>query len=337
MTGRFAPSPTGSLHLGNLRTAVAAWLAARAQGLAFIVRMEDLDRHQSSVAHAAGQLADLAAIGLDWSGDVVRQSDRFELYNDALSTLRARGLVYECFCSRREVRAEIDASPSAPHLPPGSYPGTCRTLSAAKRRRFEAEGRSPALRIRALDAGEQEPGSFISFVDMVAGATSGGVDDFVLRRNDGVPAYNLAVVVDDAAQGVTQIVRGDDLLSSTPRQIHLQRLLDLPTPMYGHVPLVVGSDGERLSKRHGAVTLADLTASGLSALEVLDRILVSLGVHRARLGPDDEAPATVIAATRLSEAASGFRLDAVDAGRIVFAPPQSPAAGGRGFEFRNVP
>ena len=133
MSGRFAPSPTGTLHLGNLRTALLAWLAARSSGLDFIVRMEDLDRVQAAPEHEASQLADLAAIGLDWSAEVVRQSERFDLYRDALATLRSRDLVYECFCSRREVRAEIENAPSAPHLPPGSYPGTCRTLTTARR------------------------------------------------------------------------------------------------------------------------------------------------------------------------------------------------------------
>jgi glutamyl-tRNA synthetase len=329
MTGRFAPSPTGTLHLGNLRTALAAWLAARANDLEFIVRMEDLDRVQSSVAHEVGQLADLAAVGIDWERNVVRQSERFDLYNDALETLRARDLVYECFCSRREVRAEIDAAPSAPHLAPGSYPGTCRTLSATQRSRFVAEGRSPALRLRVPEPGESDAASSISFVDLIAGPTSGGVDDVVLRRNDGIPAYNLAVVVDDALQGITQVVRGDDLLSSTPRQIHLQRLLDLPTPTYGHVPLVVGADGERLSKRHGSVTLAELASGGVSALDVLDELLTSLGVQ-AHAGAEPTPRA------RIGEAVGEFRLDAVIAREVVFSPMETRGVGVRGFELRNV-
>jgi glutamyl-tRNA synthetase len=149
MSGRFAPSPTGALHLGNLRTALLAWLAARSTGGDFIVRMEDLDRVQAARQHERRQLEDLAAIGLDWDGDVVRQSERFDVYRDALATLEERGLVYECFCSRREVRAEIEAAPSAPHLPPGSYPGTCRTLTSVRRDVFLAEGRTPALRLRS--------------------------------------------------------------------------------------------------------------------------------------------------------------------------------------------
>ncbi len=253
MAGRFAPSPTGPLHVGNLRTALLAWLAARAGGLRFIVRMEDLDRVTSSAAHERRQLADLASIGLDWDGPVVRQSERFDRYHAALDKLRDDGLVYPCYCTRREIQAEIEGAARAPHglLADGAYPGTCRTLSTAQRAGRLAAGRRPALRLRT-------DGERIEFIDQLAGPCAGLVDDVVLARADGVPAYNLAVVVDDAAQGVTQVVRGDDLLSSTPRHIHLQRLLGLPTPTYLHVPLVIGADGQRLAKRHGAVTLAEL-------------------------------------------------------------------------------
>ncbi|WP_420451841.1 tRNA glutamyl-Q(34) synthetase GluQRS [Ilumatobacter sp.] len=278
MTGRFAPSPTGPLHLGNLRTATIAWLAARADGGRFIVRMEDLDRVQSAPEHERRQLDDLAALGLVHDGEVVRQSERFEMYHDALADLRRAGLVYECFCSRREVRAEIADSPNAPHLPPGSYPGTCRRLDSRRRSELVARGRPPALRLRATESlgADPEVGELIEFDDLVSGTSRGGVDDVVLRRNDGVPAYNLAVVVDDAAQDVTQVVRGDDLLTSTPRQIHLQHLLGLATPTYAHVPLVVGEDGERLAKRDGPITLGELGAEGVTASQVLVEILRSI-------------------------------------------------------------
>ena len=273
VAGRFAPSPTGDLHLGNLRTAMVAWLAARASGRAFLVRMEDLDRVTSSVEHERRQLADLAAIGVDHDGEVVRQSERFDRYEAAIADLAGRDLVYPCYCTRREIRAEIDASASAPHgpLPDGAYPGTCRDLTVRQRAEREASGRRPALRLRAGAVR-------VEVEDRLAGRVSGLVDDVVLRRNDGVPAYNLAVVVDDAAQGVTQVVRGDDLLSSTPRQVHLQRLLGLPTPEYVHVPLVVGPDGERLAKRHGAVTLRELAAAGQDVTVVRDRLVASLGL-----------------------------------------------------------
>ncbi len=271
MTGRFAPSPTGDLHLGNLRTAVVAWLSARSEPTGFVVRMEDLDRHQSSVDNERSQLRDLAALGLDWDGEVVRQSERFARYEAAIDDLRTRGLVYECFCTRREILAEIAAAPAAPHRPPGSYPGTCRDLDADVVIAHREAGRRPALRLRT----DRET---IAFDDRFVGNVAGSVDDVVLQRNDGVPAYNLAVVVDDGAQGVDDVVRGDDLLSSTPRQIHLQRLLGLPQPAYTHVPLVLGADGNRLAKRHGAVTLGDLRTADVTASAVLAWIAESLGM-----------------------------------------------------------
>lgn len=269
MRGRFAPSPTGVLHLGNLRTALLSWLQVRSMGGEWLVRMEDLDRVTSSQQWEARQLADLAALGLVPDGPVLRQSERFDLYRGAIGTLHAAGRVYECYCTRREIREAAQA----PHgeLPDGAYPGTCRTLTAAQRSARRAEGRQPALRLRT--EGEQ----FVVH-DLVAGRYEGGVDDVVLQRNDGVPAYNLAVVVDDAAQGVTHVLRGDDLLGSTPRQLLLQRLLGLPEPAYAHVPLVLAPSGERLAKRHGAVTLDDLGARGITPAQVLARLGASLGL-----------------------------------------------------------
>src|SRR4051812_39131534 len=219
MRGRFAPSPTGPLHLGNLRTALVAWLMARRDGGEFIVRMEDLDRPTSSPAHEAEQLGALRSIGIDWDGQPVRQSERFDLYHAAIARLQAAGLLYECYCTRREIRLAAQA----PHGldVDRAYPGTCRDLSEAERAAHRRAGRQPALRLLAHDGTE-------SFDDEVSGSYTGRVDDVVVLRNDGVPAYNLAVVVDDADQGVTHVVRGDDLLSTTPRQIALQRLLGLP-------------------------------------------------------------------------------------------------------------
>jgi glutamyl-tRNA synthetase len=276
MVGRFAPSPTGDLHLGNLRTAMVAWLAARSTGRDFIVRMEDLDRVSASLDHERRQLADLAAIGLDWDGPVVRQSERFDRYRACIDELASLDRVYPCFCSRREIHAEIEAAPSAPHgLPDGAYPGTCRGLTEAERSARVAAGRQPALRLRT-------DGEIIEFDDELLGTTAGLVDDVVLARADGVPAYNLAVVVDDALQGVDQVVRGDDLASSTPRQVLLQRLLGFPTPSYLHVPLVLGPTGERLAKRDGAVTLADLAADGWSAGDVVAVLARSLDLATMR-------------------------------------------------------
>lgn len=268
VVGRFAPSPTGPLHLGSLRTALLAWLSARSRGGAFLVRFEDLDQATSSPRWAEEQLADLAAIGLDWDGTPVVQSERFDRYDRAIDALHDAGLTYECFCTRRE----IQEAASAPHgpSPEGAYPGTCRDLTAAARARRRRE-RPPAVRLRS---DHQE----VTFVDRVAGPSRGLVDDVVIRRNDGVPAYNLVVVVDDAAQGVTEVVRGDDLLPSVPRQIHLARLLGLAVPEYGHVPLVRGPDGVRLAKRHGAITLAAVRAGGASDRDVLRALARSCGL-----------------------------------------------------------
>jgi glutamyl-tRNA synthetase len=265
--GRFAPSPTGVLHLGNLRTALVAWLFARAAGSRYLVRMEDLDTGRVRPGAADEQLADLAAIGLDWDGEVVFQSQRLDRYREAIGRLQAAGQLYECFCTRAEIRAAA----SAPHgpLPEGAYPGTCLHLSDAERAARRAGGRVPALRVRA-DAAR------VGFEDRVLGHVEGVVDDFVVQRNDGAPAYNLAVVVDDAAQGIGEVVRGDDLAETTPRQLFLARLLDLPEPAYAHVPLVLGPDGARLAKRHGAVTLRDVAADA-----ALRWMATSLGLPEA--------------------------------------------------------
>jgi glutamyl-tRNA synthetase len=268
--GRFAPSPTGPLHLGSLRTALIAWLFARSQGARFLVRIEDLDPQRSRPEFEPRQLADLSALGLDWDDVPPRQSERLALYREALAALNAERLLYPCFCTRAEIREAA----SAPHrdLPEGAYPGTCRTLTVAERRRRESAGRPFALRVRA-DA------AFVAFEDRIRGASGGVVDDFVVRRADGVPAYQLAVVVDDAAHGIGEVVRGDDLLDSTPRQILLARILGLPVPRYAHVPLVLGPDGRRLAKRHGAITLADRVEP---VPETLAMLAHTLGLARGR-------------------------------------------------------
>ncbi len=258
--GRYAPSPSGPLHLGNLRTALLAWLFARSAGARFLVRIDDLDRDRSRREHEARQLADLAAIGLDWDGPVVRQSERGALYEAALARLDT----YPCYCTRAEIREAA----SAPHGTPSRYPGTCRELTRAQRAEREATGRAPALRLRA-------GGARVAFDDRVLGRHEGYVDDVVVRRNDGTPAYNLAVVVDDADQGIGEVVRGADLLDATPSQLHLARALGLPEPAYAHVPLVLGGDGARLAKRHGAVTLADRPEP---PGEVRAKLLASVGL-----------------------------------------------------------
>ncbi|HEY5882901.1 MAG TPA: tRNA glutamyl-Q(34) synthetase GluQRS, partial [Nakamurella sp.] len=272
--GRFAPSPSGDLHLGNLRTALLAWLFARSAGRAFLLRLEDLDRVRPGAADR--QLADLAAMGLDWDGPVVRQSARTDRYGAAIGRLTERGLTYECFCTRREIREAASAPHPDPSFPErigadGAYPGTCRSLSPAQVAQRRVAGRPSALRLRAgVDRW--------TVSDVLNGPFTGSVDDLVLRRNDEVAAYNLAVVVDDAAQGIDQVVRGDDLLASAPRQAYLASLLGLPEVGYAHVPLALNEHRQRLAKRDGAVTLPDLAATGLSAPDMLGLLAVSLGL-----------------------------------------------------------
>ena len=244
--GRFAPSPSADLHIGNLRTAVLAWLFARSTGRRFLIRVEDLDdRTHDDVGRR--QLADLAAIGVTWDEPPQWQSDHAKRYEQVIDGLTARGLVYECYCSRKDILS----APRAPHAPEGAYPGSCRDLTDAERAQRRDAGRPPALRLRS------QCGEF-TVSDLLHGRYTGVVDDFVLRRGDGVPAYNLAVVVDDAHSGVDQVVRGDDLLASSPRQAYLAGLLDYPQPVYAHVPLALNADGKRLAKRDGAVTLGEL-------------------------------------------------------------------------------
>ena len=245
--GRFAPSPSADLHIGNLRTAVLAWLFARSTGRRFLMRVEDLD-DRSHPDIGRRQLADLAAIGLTPDEPAEWQTMHPQRYHAAVDQLADRGLLYECFCTRRD----IAQAPRAPHAPRGAYPGTCRHLTdTARTQRRRETGRPPALRLRT-DA------ALHTVHDVLHGDYTGTVDDFVVRRGDGVPAYNLAVVVDDAASGVDQVVRGDDLLASSPRQAYLAKLLGYPQPIYAHVALVLNADGARLAKRDGAVTLAEI-------------------------------------------------------------------------------
>jgi glutamyl-tRNA synthetase len=248
-----------------------AWLFARSSGGSFLVRMEDLDPVTSSREKAGQQLDDLTALGITWDGEVVFQSDRFALYDAAIDTLVQAGLTYPCFCSRREV-AEAASAPHGAN-PAGRYPGTCRSMTLDECDARRRAGRRSALRLRA-------PGAPVMFVDRIVGRVEAVPDDIVLRRNDGMPAYNLAVVVDDDAQGVEEVVRGDDLVSSTPGQIALGSLLGLRPVSYAHIPLVLGPTRQRLAKRDGAVTLAQLRERGISAAEVLSDLAGSLGLCR---------------------------------------------------------
>ena len=267
--GRFAPSPTGELHLGNLRTALLAWLFARADDGRFLVRIEDLDPDRVREDYVAEQLADLRAIGIDWDGEPVRQSERTGLYAEAFAELDRAGRTFRCFCSRREIREAASAQHG--EAPEGFYPGTCRDLSDAESRRRADAGAEFAIRLRAA-------GEVVDYVDRLHGQRSEPVDDLVLRRRDGAFAYNLAAVVDDAAQGVGEVVRGDDLLASTAGQALLCDLLGLTRPAWAHVPLVLGADGARLAKRHGAVTLRDLAATGHDPEDAVAWMAASLGL-----------------------------------------------------------
>jgi glutamyl-tRNA synthetase len=274
--GRYAPSPTGDLHVGNLRTAVLAWLFARSTGRRFLLRIEDLDTSRVRPGMAERQRSDLDALGLTFDDVPVVQSKRAEAYRAALSAIADR--TYECFCTRRE----IAEAASAPHGGPVHYPGVCRNLSdgeRADRRRV----RPPSLRLHAAGARQ-------TVFDLLRGEVSGAVDDFVVRRNDGVAAYNLAVVVDDAASGIDQVVRGDDLLPAAINQAYLATVLGADPPTYAHVPLAVNTDGRRLAKRDGAITMADLAARGVGPAGVLAMITDSLGLPAVRR-PADLLPA----------------------------------------------
>jgi glutamyl-tRNA synthetase len=264
LRGRFAPSPTGRIHLGNARSALLGWLQARAAGGQFLLRVEDLDRARCRPQYVDDLMRDMEWLGLTWDGPVLFQSARDEVYRQALARLEQEGLVYPCFCTR----AEIARAASAPHglsEEGPRYPGTCARLSLAERSE-RARTRAPAYRFRA-------PPGEVRFVDGLQGPYSQDVaevvGDFVVRRNDGVASYQLAVVVDDAATAITHVLRGDDLISSTPRQLQLYAALRLPAPEFFHVPLVLGEDGKRLAKREGAFALAELRERGLPAERVL--------------------------------------------------------------------
>jgi len=260
---RFAPSPTGLLHLGHAYSAVRAHDYARERDGTFLLRIEDIDPGRSRPEHVDGILADLLWLGLEWDGELLYQSERLPLYAEALERLKGQGLVYPCFCTR----ADIAASAAAPQGPDGPvYPGTCRNLEATDLSRPHA-WRLDAAKAAALagplawtNDGEEmraEPEIF---------------GDVVLARKDAPASYHLAVTVDDAAQGVTHVVRGRDLFASTHVHRLLQALLDLPVPAYHHHPLLTDAKGERLAKRHKAPTLADLRASGMDPAALVEAL-----------------------------------------------------------------
>ena len=256
--GRFAPSPSGRMHLGNLFAALLAWLDVRHLGGELLLRMEDLDPDRCRPEYLSQLADDLIWLGLDWDlgwrpGETAYcQSCRTPFYQAAFKTLASRGLVYPCYCSRKERLAA-----SAPHAADGAriYSGRCRRLSAQEKTALQESGRSPAWRV-------QVPGEIISFVDEVFGPQQERLDrdcgDFILRRSDGVFAYQLAVSVDDLDMGITRVVRARDLLDSTPRQIWLMETLGGKAPEYAHAPLLVAPDGRKLSKREGDLNMEAL-------------------------------------------------------------------------------
>ena len=260
VVGRYAPSPTGDLHLGNLRTALIAWLQARSQGGKFLMRMEDTDTPRVVVGSDLRILKDLEWLGLDWDESVIYQSARLELYQAAIEQLRESGLVYPCFCSRKDIRL----AGSAPHAQPGVYPGICSNLNTEEIRQRSIV-KQPAYRLRvSADLKEQ-------------------CGDFVLLRADGIIAYQLAVVVDDLEQGITDVVRGADLIDSTDRQLYLAQQLHANgrAIQYHHIPLMLDNAGNRLSKRDGSLSVKQWRAQGGTNASMLGMFAEQLGLQES--------------------------------------------------------
>jgi len=279
--GRYAPSPTGDLHLGNLRTALLAWLFARCAGGQFVLRVEDLDRPRVRPGATERMLSDLRWLGIDWDEgpDVggpsapYTQSERQTIYTDHLQRLQNAGLIYPCYCSR----AEIARAASAPHEDEGPrYPGTCRNLSEAQRKQHEATGRRPSLRFRVDDS------RVVIFTDLLIGQqqqhVQNAIGDFIVRRADGIFAYQFAVVVDDALMHINRVARGADLLASTARQILLYEALGFPVPTFTHIPLMFDIEGKRLSKRIQSEGLEPLRAAGVTLAQVVGQLAASCGL-----------------------------------------------------------
>lgn len=268
MIGRFAPSPSGRMHLGNVFAALIAWCSVRKQNGTMLLRIEDLDPDRCRDAYAQQLKKDLLWLGLDWDTESPPQSTRTDVYAAYFDKLAQLHTVYPCYCSRNELHAA-----SAPHATDGLliYPGTCRTLSDHQ---WAAKTRRPSFRIAV-------PDETVRFTDGVFGLQEENLaahcGDFILRRSDGVYAYQLAVVVDDGTAGVTQVVRGCDLLSSTPRQLWLQQQLGLPTPEYFHVPLLITADGHRLSKRTHDLDLGVLQQH-FSASDLIGKLSFAAGL-----------------------------------------------------------
>jgi len=308
--GRYAPSPTGELHVGNASTALVAWLSVRARGGSFLLRLEDLDRGRARPELARRILDDLAWLGLDWDEGPDRggpyapydQGSRFDRYQRAFERLSEAGLTYACFCSRRDVAAAAHAPQGAGEEVP--YPGTCRSLDPSIASGRIASGARHSWRFRAT-----ERPVFTDLVRGPYGEHASEPGDFVVYRADGVAAYQLAVVVDDAAMRITEVVRGDDLLPSTLKQLMLYHALRLDPPVFAHVPLLLGPDGMRLAKRHGGATVAELRARGWAPEQVIGRLAHALGLRpdSAAVSAADLVPA--FAWNSLPPAPEGIRVD----------------------------
>ena len=270
--GRYAPSPTGPLHLGNLRTALLAWLHARLHGGEFYLRMDDLDKPRVVAGSADQILRDLEWLGIDWDGDVLYQSHRVDVYQQAFERLNNQGLVYPCFCSRKDIQQAV----SAPHSHSMVYPGTCANLNQVELK-IKHQQKSPASRVRVT-------GSVIGFIDGCLGVQQENLSeqcgDFVIKRADNMFAYQLVIVVDDMEQGITDVVRGADLLDSTARQVYLmqQLQLDHTPPDYWHVPLMLDEQGERLAKRDGAKSVTEWQKEGYDQNELVAYLAHSVGL-----------------------------------------------------------
>jgi len=280
MVTRFAPSPTGRLHLGHAWSALLAQDMAHDHGGAFRLRIEDIDGTRSRPEHVAGIVEDLRWLCISWDGEIVFQSARLDRYDAALARLRGMGLLYPCFCTRADVQAQWAASVSAPHGPEGPvYPGNCRGLDEAEREDRIAAGAPHAWRIdMALAVERAGPTAWNALpfpLESAATATAVRGDpiaagDVVLARKDAPASYHLSCTLDDAAMGVTHVLRGDDLYAATHIHRLIQALLHLPSPTYIHHPLLVGADGKRLAKRDGSIALADLRAQGMDPERLVD-------------------------------------------------------------------
>ncbi|MDX2037670.1 MAG: tRNA glutamyl-Q(34) synthetase GluQRS [Isosphaeraceae bacterium] len=269
VVGRLAPSPTGGLHVGHARTFLVAWLAVRSRGGRLILRIEDIDAGRVRPGAAEAAIADLAWLGIDWDEGPIHQSTRFDHYRAALEGWIARGLVYPCTCTR----AEIERAASAPHAGEEgpTYPGSCASRTAEEGVDLERRGIAFAWRFRTDDRR-------VGWNDLVVGPIERGLGgDFIIAREPFAPSYQLAVSVDDALMGVTQVLRGDDLIPSTPRQIRLLESLEARVPHYGHIPLVHDADGRRLAKRDGSIKLAALREAGIDPRRLIGYLARSCG------------------------------------------------------------